>query len=350
MCIIIQRDPGFVIPRDKFDNCVLNNPDGWGLSVPDGKGMLSTIRSVDGETNGDEVYSLLHDEFKDDKVLLHLRYTTAGETNLRNAHPFPILEEAVDGVDLRMAHNGTIHKYKHPMTSDLSWESDTRNFVRTFVRPLFKRMVAGVGPSELLKDEFIIKLLDDQLTAASVLSFIDGFGNTLNVNGEGNGGKQEEGWYYSNVYSFNPKHRVPASQHTRSAGNYSTKGTDLTPYNGNYGSQSQYWEKGRYVGPKSQGAGTTSSGSPVTKQQEDTKVALFSTKFEVKDPFDLTLLSDETLLTLQEEAPADFMLLTKELLSIVYTQGQHNKKIEKENCGLLETIKKLKGESNERAA
>ena len=192
MCIIIQRDPGFVIPRDKFDNCVINNPDGWGLSVPDGKGMLSTIRSVDGETNGDEVYSLLHDEFKDDKVLLHLRYTTAGETNLRNAHPFPILEEEVDGVDLRMAHNGTIHKYKHAMTSDLSWESDTRNFVRTFVRPLFKRMVAGVGPNELLKDEFITKLLNDQLTAASVLSFIDGFGNTLNVNGEGNGGKQEE--------------------------------------------------------------------------------------------------------------------------------------------------------------
>ena len=205
MCLIIQREPNFEIPFDKFKNGVLNNPDGYGLSFPEGN-KLEVLRSAE-SPDIDKLYRLVNEELIDKKLMIHLRYTTAGATNLRNAHPFPILEKSKDGVDLRMAHNGTLGKYKSLANKG---ESDTRMFVRSFVRPLFKRLVKGMSVKELLEDDFTKAILEDQLTAASVLTFIDGDGNTLICNETGNGGKKEEGWYYSNTYSFREDYRKPA--------------------------------------------------------------------------------------------------------------------------------------------
>ena len=202
MCLIIQREPNFEIPFDKFKNGVLNNPDGYGLSYPEGK-KLEVLRSAK-TPDVEALYRLVNEELIDKKVMLHLRYTTAGETNLRNAHPFPILEKSKDGVDLRMAHNGTLGKFKNMAGKG---ESDTRMFVRSYVRPLFKRLSKGMSVEELLTDDFTKAILEDQLTAASVLTFLDGEGNTLVCNPTGNGGKQEEGWYYSNTYSFQDSYR-----------------------------------------------------------------------------------------------------------------------------------------------
>lgn len=213
MCIIYEREPNFNIPYDKFEASVINNPDGYGLSYPDEDGKLITLRSAD-KPDPEKLYKLIDEELIDQKLMVHLRYTTVGGTNLRNAHPFPILERDVDGIDLRMSHNGTLGKYRPK--SNTSTESDTRVFVREFVRPLFKRLARGMSPEELLSDDFTKKLLEDQLTTASVLTFLDGNGNSLICNETGNGGKKEEGWFYSNTYSFDPKHREPKTYVTPS--------------------------------------------------------------------------------------------------------------------------------------
>lgn len=209
MCLIIQREPHFEIPYDKFEAAILNNPDGYGLSFPDDKG-LSVFRTPE-EPDPQKLYRLINEELIDKKLMLHLRYTTVGETVLRNAHPFPVLERKTDGIDLRMAHNGTLSKYR-PKSGSV--ESDTRVFVKEFVRPLFKRMCKAMEPEELLTDPFLKKLLEDQLTTASVLTFLDGQGNSLICNETGNGGKKEDKWYYSNTYSFNPKYRTPKDNTT----------------------------------------------------------------------------------------------------------------------------------------
>lgn len=203
MCLIIEREPHFEIPYDKFETAIINNPDGYGLSFPDDDG-LSVFRTHL-EPDPEKLYRLVNEELIDKKIMLHLRYTTVGETILRNAHPFPVLERNKDGIDLRMAHNGTLGKFR---PSKGSKESDTRVFVKEFVRPLFKRMALGLEPEELLQDTFIKRLLEDQLTAASVLTFLDDQGNSLICNEKGNGGKKEDKWYYSNTYSFNPTHRT----------------------------------------------------------------------------------------------------------------------------------------------
>lgn len=210
MCIIIERNPHFEIPYEDFESAIHVNPDGYGIAIPDGEGKLTVLRSHE-KPDPQEFYDLINGELIDKKLLIHLRYTTVGKTELRNAHPFPVLEHRTHGVDIRMAHNGTIHKYK-PTATSADRSSDTRAFVRDFVRPLFSRLIMGFTSEEILNDPFVEYLLSEQIPSSSVLSFIDGYGNTMTVHETGNGGKREEEWWYSNTYSFNRKHREPAKK------------------------------------------------------------------------------------------------------------------------------------------
>lgn len=275
MCLIIQREPNFEIPYDKFRNAIITNPDGYGLSYPCG-GMLYTLKSPS-TPDPEKLYRMINEELRDVPLLIHLRFTTAGKTNMRNAHPFPVLEYKSDGIDLRMAHNGTIGKYKAKADEG---ESDTRSFIRRFVRPLMKRMVKAVGPEEILKDEFTQMLLTNEIPGGSVLSFIDGYGNFMNINEMNNGGGREDGWYFSNSYSFNAKHREPSFP------------LDVS-------------EKKVYP------------SAVVNRYKEATNVQKFTDKYNVK-LFDLTLLTDDTIDELVKSAPSDAALLIKEVLFELY--------------------------------
>ena len=301
MCLIIQKPAGVTLDADKFKTAVMNNPHGWGLSVPDGEGNLFTLRDVaGGATDAEMLYEYIHDEFKDDKVLIHLRYTTAGETILRNAHPFPILERSADGVDLRMAHNGTLAMYEPTWNASNSWESDTRVFTRQLVRPLMKRLILGRSSETVLADPFTHTILDNHLTVMSVLSFIDGSGNTLNVNADGNGGfTDDEGAWFSNSYSFDADHRKPASYTytNRAAGVVSSPtGKPQTPTT----------------------SGTKSSTTTITTIGTDCDVKKFTAKYDIGMKDDLYLLSDEAIELLVDDEPEDAVLLIKELLYDLY--------------------------------
>ena len=86
MCLIIQRKPNFEIPFDKFETAILNNPDGYGLTFVGDKG-LEVLRTPD-TPDPEKLYKFVNEELIDKDLMLHLRFTTAGATNLRNAHPF----------------------------------------------------------------------------------------------------------------------------------------------------------------------------------------------------------------------------------------------------------------------
>jgi len=301
MCLIILREPHVTLDKVKFDTAVLNNPDGWGISVPDMEGQLYTTKSI--VTDKDELYDMIHGEFKADKMLIHLRYTTAGETSMRNAHPYPVLELGSDGVDMRVAHNGTLTKWAPPTTGPTSWESDTRRFVRGYVRPLFKRLIKGHDSEDILSDPFVDSMLDGQLTTMSVLTFIDGYGNTGIVNGTGNGGfTDEDGTYFSNKYSHDPLHRVPINK------------------------QGGTYQMGKTTGTMTTGSRpTTGVTGGVTKKTQgkfftDCNTRSFMAKHEIDDPDDLALMSDETIQLLVEDHPEDAVLLIKELLMLHYKE------------------------------
>lgn len=285
MCLIIERQPKFELPFEKFETAILNNPDGYGFSYPDTNGKLVTVRNPN-TPDPEKLYRTINEELIEVPIMVHLRYTTAGETNMRNAHPFPILERDKDGVDLRMAHNGTLHKWK---TAAGAGESDTRAFVRGYVRPLFKRLIKGMDSTAILSDDFIKAMLDDQLSSASVLSFIDGEGNTLVVNETGNGGKREDGWWYSNTYSFNKSHRQP-------------KGSSVIAY------------------PTST---TSNTGTTGTRGRfTDAAVVKFTDKYNLNDITDTFCLTDDTIRDISKSS-IDSELLIKELMAELQKEKEY---------------------------
>lgn len=317
MCLIIQRKPEFVIPYDKFEASIINNPDGYGLAYVGDNG-LEVIRDPK-EPDPEQLYRLINEELIDKELMLHLRYTTAGATNLRNAHPFPILEKKTDGIDLRMCHNGTLGRYKVSAKGD---ESDTRNFVRTFVRPLFKRLAKGMEPEEMLTDPFVKELLEDKLTAASVLTFFDSEGNSLLCNEEGNGGKQEDGWYYSNTYSFNPEHRLPKK--------YVTPKTTVTR------------------GGTSSGASSTRTSSVRSTHAMDAQTQRFTDKFSLNNIRDAHMFTDETLLAILN-AGGDHkvgLLFVKELLEDNYKLNKKGQRLASDKARLQRLLEESKGKIN----
>tara|TARA_R110000851_G_scaffold66423_2_gene150240 strand:+ start:1326 stop:2333 length:1008 start_codon:yes stop_codon:yes gene_type:complete len=320
MCVIIVREPGVTLDKVKWDTAVLNNPDGWGISVPDGQGRLLTTLSA--EEEGDELYELLHTEYKDDKALIHLRYTTAGETSLRNAHPFPVLESEPDGVDMRMCHNGTLPLWTPGKTALNRWESDTRCFVREYVRPLMKRFSKGMNSEDILTDPFIDSLLDHQCTFASVLAFIDGYGNVSIVNEKGNGGfHDDDGTYFSNSYSHDPEHRLP------------------------YNKKAGYKPSGKTTPISKQKSGTGALVTNITTKNTtftDCDVDTFTDKHGIPEASELHLLSDDTLFVLVDEEPEDALLLIKELLADNYRQHMEIKGLQKSLLRKDKEIKDLK--------
>lgn len=307
MCLIIQRPAGVTLDKDKFLTATKNNPDGYGLTVAAGDGKLLTFKSI--EYDADELYDLIHGEFKESVLMLHLRYTTAGDTSLRNAHPFPILERGPDGVDLRMAHNGTIHKYKPGINANNKWESDTRVFAREFVRPLFKRMSAGWHCEDILEDGFVYDLLKDQIPSTSVLAFLDGDGHTMIINAEGNNGfTDEDGVYFSNKYSFNPTHRSPTTTTPASSRVYSG-------YNWNGGGRGSDLLEEDEIPFGGAGESTRSNVTKIGAPMADTKQTKFSTKYDC-DADELSCLTDELLDEIVDEKPEDAKLLIRELMAL----------------------------------
>lgn len=302
MCLIIHRPAGKMLDKEKFIIAVKNNPDGYGLCVPD-NGLLYVQKSDPSlDTDAERLYDILQDDFRDEDILLHLRYTTAGETSIRNAHPFPICEAGVDGVDIRMAHNGTINKYRPTIRDSNSWESDTRIFTRKYARPLFKRMIKGVE-GNVLEDTFVEALLSDQIPDTSVLVFMDGNGNTLKVNSEGNGGfTDEEGIYYSNKYSFDPKHRE------------STK--SIITYGTTYNSNNVYtYQQNKKL--------------DMSDTQQKKFTGEFGKEYDVADLKELFKLSDETIEEIVDNKEAASLLI-KELLAASYQLSQAKDKLEAE--------------------
>jgi hypothetical protein len=204
MCVIIVRNPGITLPFEKIQSACKVNNHGWGLAVVD-RGRIDLRRELDDDGNDPEVIAKALEDAKDNQVMLHLRYVTAGDKHLKNCHPFPVLTEARHGLDVVLAHNGTLYSYRNPNDGD----SDTKHFVDEFVTPLLERTVLYSGKQHLLDDPFVKKLLNKEITTSSVVTLLDGNGNIHTINHDN--GHDYEGWWASNTYSFNDDHRESKS-------------------------------------------------------------------------------------------------------------------------------------------
>lgn len=200
MCVILDIEKGVTIPPDMLETACDINKHGYGIAYVH-KGRIKIDRKIRQKNDFKEVQADL-DKLKDRRVHLHLRHATVGAVTLTNAHPFITLQKDIDGLDMAMMHNGTLWEFSPPH-GDTSGKSDTLLFNQQFLTPLARRFVKYSG-DKLLEDTFFQQLVKKSSGLMSVLVIFDNLGNVLRVNGDK--GKQFDGYWASNDYSFDVKH------------------------------------------------------------------------------------------------------------------------------------------------
>ena len=159
MCNILRFLPNQMMDEEKFFNCVWNNWHSYGLILKDGQGGMDVIKVVpeSGENDPKEIWQLIKDNMAMERIL-HVRHTTAGVTDLDNAHPISVLYIPRKGGrkarEIQFMHNGTMAEYKSRITEhgvtkdDNTGPSDTRNFVDQILTPVCQADY-GTGAGDL---------------------------------------------------------------------------------------------------------------------------------------------------------------------------------------------------------
>lgn len=226
MCVIIDKPEGVIIEPSKIESACITNPHGYGLGVYN-KGKLTVKKDLEESGNDPDKVNQLLEKYKDNRVLLHLRFNTVGKTNRVNCHPFSLLTKKKHGISSFLMHNGTIHDFKKDGDA-----SDTNRFAREFVSPLFERSLSTIAPEQLLKDPLLMQILTRFIPSTSVITIFDSTGNVITFNGS-KGYEDKDGWWASNSYSFNRNHRTPISTtvhpSTHSRTTYPTRPTPNQP-------------------------------------------------------------------------------------------------------------------------
>jgi hypothetical protein len=142
MCNIICLRPGVLPKKKEFETMVYNNWHGYGLILKvDNK--LEVIKDVPEENDPEEIWKLLTDNLEAERFL-HVRHATAGDIDMDNAHPFPVI--STKKTDIWFMHNDTLPEYEPksimaiPANDPRKAWSDSRLFVEEFLTPLFAEM------------------------------------------------------------------------------------------------------------------------------------------------------------------------------------------------------------------
>lgn len=198
MCVIIYRKPGITIPHEKLVSACHVNADGMGLLAFD-RGKLELRKYFNPKGNDPDTLAKFLEDTKDLHVYAHLRYRTKGATDKENVHPFGVLKTKKHGMDLQFMHNGTLSDYGTDAACD------SKDFARKLLTPLCEKLMAAVGPENITNDSTLLTILEKYAGKGSVFLLTDSFGNHQIVNYDV--GKEFDGWWASNEYSFNRYHR-----------------------------------------------------------------------------------------------------------------------------------------------
>jgi hypothetical protein len=200
MCVIIYRKPNVTIDFEKIESACKVNSDGMGLIAID-RGKLELRKFFTGKGNDPETVAKFLDEAKDLHVYAHLRYRTKGATDKENVHPFGVLKKAKHGIDVQFMHNGTLQDF-----GTEKW-CDSKHFVKSLLTPLSEKLLKSMEPNELLHDDVYCTILEKYAGRGSVFLLADNEGGHRIINYDN--GKEFDGWWASNEYSFNSFHRTP---------------------------------------------------------------------------------------------------------------------------------------------
>lgn len=216
MCVIIQRNPGVILPEEKIWSATQVNSDGYGISFID-RGRIETIKEYPTGGNKPELILKRLQDAPDIPAYVHLRFRTAGKTNTENCHPFTVLTKDTHGLDVQFMHNGTMTEF----SGDKDY-SDTYCFNESILKPLLAnfqlgKKVDGDEDTGILEDPVVFHILQKYAGAGGVFTLYDSDDRYMIINQQnGTTFKDENGkeWWASNSYSFNREYRKNKSMNS----------------------------------------------------------------------------------------------------------------------------------------
>lgn len=201
MCVIIVKNAGIKIPKEKLVSACRVNSDGWGFSYLDEeKKEIKTFHGFNPKGNDpDEIEEVL-EKYKEHSQYLHLRFNTRGTSNLENCHPFQVFKN--DEISVQFMHNGTLGGFGNDTLSD------SGDFTNQILAPLTESYIQAHGAEQALNQESYSKIISEFSRQSSVFVIYNNLGKTLFLGQKGYL-HDENSWWSSNVYSFNKTHREP---------------------------------------------------------------------------------------------------------------------------------------------
>ena len=177
MCIAIYKPENTFVKKAVLENCFKNHSDGAGFMVHDHethrlivkKGLMTF-----------KAFWKAYSPYKSHRAIIHFRFSTHGETNAENTHPFQVSK------NLAFVHNGVINID----TDSDKTKSDTWHFNESIIKPIIKEYPTA------WRHKTIVELITHFLDKKSKLVFMDNDGNVVICNEEL--GTWEDGSWFSN--------------------------------------------------------------------------------------------------------------------------------------------------------
>ena len=188
-----------------------SNPDGIGIMYATSKG-LKVVKTLPKNVN--DATAFVRKLPNDDRELaIHFRWTTHGDTDMLNCHPYDVVTGYI-----AMMHNGVLHTGN---SADKT-KSDTWHFINDYLKD------AVHDAPNLVHTEGFLTLLADFI-GDNRFVFMDGEGRISHVNYDQ--GIEHDGLWFSNTYAWKPSTLIPNYYKTTKYYNYSNYANYNSAYN-----------------------------------------------------------------------------------------------------------------------
>ena len=165
------------------------NPDGIGVMYSTSKG-LKVVKTLPKNVNDAHAFiKKLPTDARE--IALHFRWTTHGDTDLLNCHPYDVVTGYV-----AMMHNGVLHTGN---AADKT-KSDTWHFINDYLKE-----AVHDAPNLIHTKGFLTMLAD--FIGDNRFVFMDGDGRMSHVNYDQ--GVEHDGLWFSNTYAWKPATLIP---------------------------------------------------------------------------------------------------------------------------------------------
>lgn len=173
-----------------LDDIYSSNSDGIGVMYATTKGLKVVKRLP--KSSAEARTMITHLPIDDRELAIHFRYTTHGDTNLDNCHPYDVVPGYV-----ALMHNGILHTGN---SADRS-KSDTWHFVQDFLQD-----AVHLSP-DIIYTQGFLNLLSEFIEDNRFV-FMNGEGRISHVNRDQ--GIEHDGLWFSNTYAWRPEMLIPS--------------------------------------------------------------------------------------------------------------------------------------------